>query len=129
MGMSISLGISIQGRKCPKTRFLLSYIIRWCSCALGIIRHQLALWANCHANDAMAYDDCYPEQDGRSQVRRVLHLAEYALVHLVLEGEKVPVVVNMMGAVLTIECSMSPLRFTMMVKRHSYHHRYVNQQQ
>ena len=42
-------------------------------------------------------------------------------------GYQMPVVMNMMGTIGTIEISMSSLRFTMVVKRNGKQHRQVNQ--
>ena len=54
-------------------------------------------------------------------------MAKHTVVHGILQGYQMAVVMNMMGAICTIEISMSSLRFTMMVKRNGQQHRQVNQ--
>lgn len=66
---------------------MLSYIIRWCSCVDGIIRHEFAFGANCSTNDVIE-NDCYrPEQQGGYQIRSMLHLAKHTLVHPMLKAQ------------------------------------------
>ena len=54
-------------------------------------------------------------------------MAKHTFVHGILQGYQMPVVMNMMGTIGTIEISMSSLRFTMVVKRNGKQHRQVNQ--
>lgn len=54
-------------------------------------------------------------------------MAKHTVVHGILQGYQMPVVMNMMGAIGTKEIGLSPLRFTMMVKRNDQQHRQVNQ--
>ena len=54
-------------------------------------------------------------------------MAKHTVVHGILQGYQMPVVMNMMGTIGTIEISMSSLRFTMVVKRNGKQHRQVNQ--
>ena len=75
----------------------------------------------------MEHDDGNPYHKGWSQIRCALQLAEHTVVHGILQGYQMPVVMNMMGTIGTIEISMSSLRFTMMVKRNDQQHRKVNQ--
>ena len=69
----------------------------------------------------MEHYACRPKQWGWCQIRSVLHLAQYTLVHLMLQGKEMSVVVNVVGAVLTIEYRVSFLHFTMVVKCYGYH--------
>jgi len=75
----------------------------------------------------MEHDDGNPYHEGWSQIRCALQLAEHTVVHGMLQGNQMPVVMNMMGTIGTIKISMSYLRFTMMVKRNGKQHRQVNQ--
>ena len=75
----------------------------------------------------MEHGDGNPNHEGWSQIRSALQLAEHTVVHGILQGYQMPVVMNMMGAIGTIEIGMSSLRFTMMVKRNGKQHRQVNQ--
>ena len=77
----------------------------------------------------MEHGDGNPNHEGWSQIRSALQLAKHTVVHGILQGYQMAVVMNMMGAIGTIEISMSSLRFTMMVKRNGKQHRQVNQQQ
>ena len=77
----------------------------------------------------MEHGDGNAYYEGWSQIRCALQLAEHTVVHGILQGYQMAVVMNMMGAICTIEISMSSLRFTMMVKRNGKQHRQVNQQQ
>ena len=54
-------------------------------------------------------------------------MAKHTFVHGILQGYQMAVVMNMMGAISTIEICMSSLCFTMMVKRNDQQHRQVNQ--
>lgn len=54
-------------------------------------------------------------------------MAEHTVVHGILQSYQMPVVMNMMSTIGTIEICLSSLRFTMMVKRNGYEHRQVNQ--
>ena len=54
-------------------------------------------------------------------------MAEHTFMHGILQSYQMPVVMNMMGAIGTIEIGLSSLRFTMMVKRNGQQHRQVNQ--
>ena len=69
------------------------------------------------ARGKMEHDDGNPYYDGWSQIRCALQLAEHTVVHGILQGYQMAVMMNMMGAICTIEICMSSLRFTMMVKR------------
>ena len=75
----------------------------------------------------MEHADGTPNHEGWSQIRSVLQLAKHTIVHGILQSYQMPVVMNMMGAICTIEISMSFLRFPMMVKRNGQQHRYINQ--
>ena len=75
----------------------------------------------------MEHGDGNPNHEGWSQIRSALQLAEHTVVHGILQGYQMAVVMNMMGAICTIEICMSSLRFTMMVKRNGKQHRQVNQ--
>jgi len=75
----------------------------------------------------MEHGDGNPNHEGWSQIRCALQLAEHTVVHGILQGYQMAVVMNMMGAISTIEICMSSLRFTMMVKRNGQQHRKVNQ--
>ena len=75
----------------------------------------------------MEHGDGNPYHEGWSQIRCALQLAEHTVVHGILQGYQMAVVMNMMGAICTIEICMSSLRFTMMVKRNDQQHRKVNQ--
>ena len=75
----------------------------------------------------MEHDDGNPYHEGWSQIRCALQLAEHTVVHGILQGYQMPVVMNMMGTIGTIEICMSSLSFTMMVKRNGKQHRQVNQ--
>ena len=54
-------------------------------------------------------------------------MAKHTVVHGILQGYQMPVVMNMMGAICTIETSLTSLRFAMMVKRNDQQHWQVNQ--
>ena len=75
----------------------------------------------------MVHGDGYPYHEGWSQIRCALQLAKHTVVHGILQSYQMAVVMNMMGAIGTIEIGMSSLRFTMMVKRNGKQHRQVNQ--
>ena len=75
----------------------------------------------------MEHGDGNPNYEGWSQIRSALQLAKHTVVHGILQGYQMPVVMNMMSTIGTIEISMSSLRFTMMVKRNNQQHRKVNQ--
>ena len=75
----------------------------------------------------MEHGDGNPNHEGWSQIRSALQLAKHTVVHGILQGYQMPVVMNMMGAIGTKEIGLSPLRFTMMVKRNDQQHRQVNQ--
>ena len=77
----------------------------------------------------MEHGDGKPNHEGWSQIRSALQLAEHTVVHGILQSYQMPVVMNMMGAICTIETSLTSLRFPMMVKRNNQQHRYINQQQ
>ena len=75
----------------------------------------------------MEHGEGNPNQEGWSQIRSALQLAEHTFVHDILQGYQMPVVMNMMGAIGTKEIGLSSLRFAMMVKRNGQQHRQVNQ--
>ena len=75
----------------------------------------------------MEHGDGNPNHEGWSQIRSALQLAEHTVVHGILQGYQMPVVMNMMGAICTIETSLTSLRFAMMVKRNDQQHWQVNQ--
>ena len=77
----------------------------------------------------MEHGDGNPNHEGWSQIRSALQLAKHTVVHGILQGYQMAVVMNMMGAISTIEICMSSLRFTMMVKRNDQQHWQVNQEQ
>lgn len=75
----------------------------------------------------MKHGEGNPNHEGWSQIRSALQLAEHTVVHGILQNYQMPVVMNMMGAIYTIETSLTSLRFPMMVKRNDQQHRQVNQ--
>lgn len=75
----------------------------------------------------MEHGDGNPNHKGWSQIRSALQLAKYTVVHGILQGYQMPVVMNMMSTIGTIEIGMSSLRFTVVVKRNGQQHRQVNQ--
>ena len=79
------------------------------------------------ARGEMEHGDGNPNHEGWSQIRSALQLAEHTVVHGILQNYQMPVVMNMMGAICTIETSLTSLRFPMMVKRNDQQHRYINQ--
>ena len=103
--------------------------IRWGTSTLDIIRPQLALGTNGLANDAMKHDEYRQRQEGWRDIRCALQLAKHTIVHGMLESQEMPIVMNMMLAILTMNGSISPLRFPMVVKRNRYHHWHIYQQQ
>ena len=69
------------------------------------------------ARGEMEHGDGNPNHEGWSQIRSALHLAKHTVVHGILQGYQMPVAMNMMGTIGTIDISMSSPRLTIVVKR------------
>ncbi len=80
-----------------------------------------------NASGGVEHDAGCPQQECRGKVSCALQLAEHTVVHGILEGEEMPMVVNVVGTILTIRFGDNSPRLTMVVKRDGKQHRYVNQ--
>ena len=102
-------------------------MIRWSTGRFYPLRPTQARRAEGTARGEMKHGEGNPNHEGWSQIRSALQLAEHTVVHGILQNYQMPVVMNMMGAICTIETSLTSLRFPMMVKRNDQQHRYINQ--
>ncbi len=83
--------------------------------------------ANGKASGRVEHDESCPQQECRGEINSTLQLAKHTVVHSILESDQMPLMMNMVGAILAISCGSNSLRLTMVVKRDGKQHRYVNQ--
>ena len=85
--------------------------------------------ANRFADDRMKHDEYRQCQESWREIRCALQLAEHTIVHGMLESQEMPIMMNVSGTVLALDGGISSLCFAMVVKRNSYHHWHIDQQQ
>ena len=102
---------------------------RWGTSRPHAILLALAMGTSGKSSGTAEHDTRRPQQECRGKIKGALQLAEHTVVRGVLEGEEMPVMVNMVGAILTIRNVHGSPRFTVVVKRDGKQHRHINQQQ
>ncbi len=102
---------------------------RWGTSRQHTIHPALAMGASSKAGGTVEHDTGCPQQKCRGKIKGALQLAEHTVVRGVLKGEEMPLVMDMMGAILTIRNVYGLPRLTVVVKRDGKQHRYVDQQQ
>ncbi len=84
--------------------------------------------ASSKAGGTVEHDTGRPQQKCRGKIKGALQLAEHTVVRGVLKGEEMPLVMDMVSAILTIRNVYGLPRLTVVVKRDGKQHRYINQQ-
>ena len=103
--------------------------IRRCACAYGIARLLYTFLVIIQSDNAVGDGDGGQQDECGSDVRRVVQLAQHAVVYAMLKGVEMAVVVNMVDAVLAYRHGTESLRLIVMMKRQGHKHWHIHQQQ